>query len=81
LGWKSIKDKGENRKKKELGEKRRGRTKKFFYKIDETSVVCGVGPRVNPLQNRGNSTYENCFVRFEIYSVKSTRLVWLVPLV
>jgi hypothetical protein len=35
-------------------------------KINETSVACDIGPSVNPFQNRGNSTYENCFVGFEI---------------
>ncbi len=40
--------------------------KKKNCKINETSVVCPVGPSVNLFQNRGNSTYENCFVKFEI---------------
>jgi hypothetical protein len=31
-----------------------------------TSVVCVIGPNVNPFQNRENSTYENCFVWFKM---------------
>jgi hypothetical protein len=31
-----------------------------------TSVACDIGPSVNPFQNSGNSTYENCFVVFRI---------------
>jgi hypothetical protein len=36
-----------------------------------TSVACAIGPSVNPLQNRMNSTYEQYFARY---------LVWPMPL-
>ncbi len=47
-------------KRREVGQKEKN------CKINEISVFCAVGASVNPFQNRGNSTYEDCFVRFEI---------------
>ncbi len=39
-------------------------SKKLNTLSSNTNVACAIGPSVNPFQNRENSTYENCFVRF-----------------
>jgi hypothetical protein len=38
----------------------------FFVIIVIPSVVCAVGPSVNLLQIRVNSTYEHCFARYTV---------------
>ncbi len=55
------------------------------FSVTYTSVVYAIGPSVNPLPNRGNSTHEHCFAMYVLnfWTAKYERksfLNWMVSL-